>query len=98
MATKNTRRYAEAGRRTAEAQRRIQRENAKSTKGTAKSAKAAKGAKKKRAVQPPGQKYPEPPLPKQHQLKPGIEAELEPRPRYEAPGYRGAASSKAGSP
>src|SRR4051812_1423351 len=29
------------------------------------------------------------PLPEQHQEHPGIEAEVEPRPRYEAPHYRG---------
>jgi NAD(P)-dependent dehydrogenase (short-subunit alcohol dehydrogenase family) len=43
----------------------------------------------KRAVQPPDRKYPENPLPPQHQAKPGTEAELEPRPHYEAPHYRG---------
>jgi NAD(P)-dependent dehydrogenase (short-subunit alcohol dehydrogenase family) len=32
---------------------------------------------------------PTPPFPKQHQEKPGIEAELDPRPRYEAPLYKG---------
>jgi NAD(P)-dependent dehydrogenase (short-subunit alcohol dehydrogenase family) len=37
------------------------------------------------------QKEPKPPFPKQHQQKPGIEAEVEPRPKYEAPLYRGAA-------
>lgn len=94
MATKSTRRYAEAGRRTAEAQRRIQDESANA--GNAKSAKSGKGTKgakaggaAKRATQPPGRSYPEPPLPKQHQRKSGIEAELEPRPQYEAPAYRG---------
>jgi NAD(P)-dependent dehydrogenase (short-subunit alcohol dehydrogenase family) len=35
-------------------------------------------------------KEPKPPFPKQHQQKPGIEAEIEPRPKYEAPHYRGA--------
>jgi NAD(P)-dependent dehydrogenase (short-subunit alcohol dehydrogenase family) len=35
-------------------------------------------------------RYPEPPLPKQHLDKPGNEHELEPRPLYAAPGYRGA--------
>jgi NAD(P)-dependent dehydrogenase (short-subunit alcohol dehydrogenase family) len=34
-------------------------------------------------------KYPEPPLPAQHLKKPGNEYELEPRPAYEAPHYRG---------
>ncbi len=33
---------------------------------------------------------PTPPFPEQHQAKPGHESELEPRPRYDAPHYRGA--------
>jgi NAD(P)-dependent dehydrogenase (short-subunit alcohol dehydrogenase family) len=33
---------------------------------------------------------PEPPFPAQHQEKPGDEAKLRPRPRYQAPDYRGA--------
>ena len=36
------------------------------------------------------QQEPKPPFPKQHQQKPGIEAAIEPRPKYEAPRYRGA--------
>jgi len=40
------------------------------------------------------QQEPKPPFPKQHQQKPGIEAEIEPRPRYEAPLYRGAEKLK----
>jgi NAD(P)-dependent dehydrogenase (short-subunit alcohol dehydrogenase family) len=36
------------------------------------------------------QKEPKPPFPQQHQTRPGIEAEVEPRPRYKAPQYRGA--------
>jgi NAD(P)-dependent dehydrogenase (short-subunit alcohol dehydrogenase family) len=36
------------------------------------------------------QKEPKPPFPKQHQPHPGIEAEVEPRPKYKAPLYRGA--------
>ena len=35
--------------------------------------------------------YPEPPLPEQHLRKPGLESDLEPRPDYLAPAYRGAA-------
>lgn len=35
-------------------------------------------------------KQPKSPMPAQHQDKPGIEAEIEPRPQYEAPGYKGA--------
>jgi NAD(P)-dependent dehydrogenase (short-subunit alcohol dehydrogenase family) len=33
---------------------------------------------------------PKSPMPAQHQRKPGIESKLDPRPRYEAPKYRGA--------
>ena len=33
---------------------------------------------------------PKPPFPKQHQEKPGIESELDPRPRYKAPRYKSA--------
>ena len=46
---------------------------------------SAKGAKS--AGQP---RQPKPPFPKQHQEKPGSEAELSPRPKYEAPLYKGA--------
>jgi NAD(P)-dependent dehydrogenase (short-subunit alcohol dehydrogenase family) len=35
------------------------------------------------------QEQPKPPFPPQHQDKPGIESELEPRPEYQAPLYRG---------
>ena len=50
---------------------------------------AKKGAAQRRS--PQGQQ-PEPkaPQPPQHQAKPGREAELEPRPHYEAPRYKGA--------
>src|SRR2546421_822355 len=34
-------------------------------------------------------KQPKNPLPAQHQEKPGIEAKIEPRPKYEAPFYKG---------
>jgi NAD(P)-dependent dehydrogenase (short-subunit alcohol dehydrogenase family) len=35
-------------------------------------------------------KEPKPPFPEQHQEKPGIESELDPRPRYKAPRYKAA--------
>ncbi|HEY8503298.1 MAG TPA: SDR family oxidoreductase [Gemmataceae bacterium] len=35
-------------------------------------------------------RQPKPPFPEQHLEKPGLESELSPRPRYEAPKYRGA--------
>jgi NAD(P)-dependent dehydrogenase (short-subunit alcohol dehydrogenase family) len=37
----------------------------------------------------PATKEPKPPFPPQHQEKPGIESELDPRPRYRAPRYKG---------
>ena len=96
---------AAAGERGAERNRALQREAeakrgkggaARSAGGGAKSAakSAAKGAAKSgtkggRAVQPEHARYPANPLPPQHQSKPGSEAALEPRPRYEAPDYRG---------
>ena len=46
-------------------------------------------AKKPQAMQAGARKYPEPPFPRKHQSKPGIEARLEPEPMYEAPGYKG---------
>jgi NAD(P)-dependent dehydrogenase (short-subunit alcohol dehydrogenase family) len=46
-------------------------------------------SKKQGAVQTGERSHPEPPLPKQHLAKPGLESELKPRPQYEAPEYRG---------
>lgn len=51
--------------------------------------KAKTSAKHKKAVQAGARKQPEPPFPKQHKTKPGIESELHPAPRYDAPDYRG---------
>lgn len=41
------------------------------------------------AMQAGARRYPEPPLPKQHQPKPGSEAQLDPAPMYDAPYYKG---------
>ena len=90
MAPKNSQRYAEAGRRAAAQQQRIQEKAAKAKAEAAKAGKGSTGEAAKRAMQPPGRRYPKPPLPKQHQRKPGIEAELDPRPQFDAPAYRGA--------
>jgi NAD(P)-dependent dehydrogenase (short-subunit alcohol dehydrogenase family) len=43
----------------------------------------------KEAMQAGARKYPVPPFPKQHQRKPGSEAELDPTPYYDAPFYLG---------
>jgi NAD(P)-dependent dehydrogenase (short-subunit alcohol dehydrogenase family) len=45
--------------------------------------------KKNGATQAGARKQPEPPQPKQHLEKPGLESDLEPKPRYLAPDYRG---------
>ena len=41
------------------------------------------------AMQAGARLYPEPPLPKQHQQKPGRESDLDPAPLYDAPFYKG---------
>lgn len=40
--------------------------------------------------QAPSKKYPKSPMPAQHQERPGVEAEMIPRPAYLAPNYKGA--------
>jgi NAD(P)-dependent dehydrogenase (short-subunit alcohol dehydrogenase family) len=75
----------EAGRKTASEQREIQRQAETSRRKSA----GSSGKEQQKAVQAGSQRYPEPPLPKQHQQKPGLESELEPRPQYLAPAYRG---------
>jgi NAD(P)-dependent dehydrogenase (short-subunit alcohol dehydrogenase family) len=52
-------------------------------------AEAAGGKKKQGAVQAGQRRYPEPPLPRQQLAKPGLESDLEPRPRFLAPDYLG---------
>jgi NAD(P)-dependent dehydrogenase (short-subunit alcohol dehydrogenase family) len=73
---------AARGRATAESHRKLQRQAEARRKGKSQS-------KQKGAVQAGPRRYPEPPLPKQHLQKPGLEADLEPQPLYEAPQYRG---------
>lgn len=46
-------------------------------------------SEKKGAAQTAPRQQPEPPQPRQHQDKPGVESRLAPRPRYSAPDYRG---------
>ena len=50
--------------------------------------------KKSGAMQAGARVYPEPPLPGQHLLKPGEEAELRPRPMFDAPHYKGSEKLK----
>ena len=74
---------APAGQKKAQSDRKLQRE-AEDKRPRPESAES-----KKQPVQAGARRQPEPPLPKQHLAKPGTEAELEPRPRYQAPDYRG---------
>ena len=50
----------------------------------------ARRANVREAEQQRVRSHPKPPMPKQHQEYPGIEAEVRPRPRYTAPLYKGA--------
>ncbi len=79
MAKPATRKSPEA---TARSQRRIQEQVAGADKAHPKQ-------KPEGAMQAGARRYPEPPLPQQHQAKPGSEAKLDPPPMYEAPFYVG---------
>ncbi|HZT61051.1 MAG TPA: SDR family oxidoreductase [Pyrinomonadaceae bacterium] len=63
----------------------------KSAKGGGASKASKSSAKNSAAKQtsPRVQHEPKAPMPAQHQEKPGIESQIEPRPRYEAPHYKG---------
>ena len=73
---------AAAGKRDAATDRKLQREAERKRSPEPKSKKAG-------AVQAGARSYPAPPLPEQHLEKPGREADLNPRPLYLAPDYRG---------
>ncbi|MGA0600833.1 SDR family oxidoreductase [Caulobacter sp. KR2-114] len=79
--------FAEAGKRVAEAERRIQAQvRAAESRSFAEKGEAEKGGG---AMQAGARRYPEPPFPQQHQDKPGVEAALRPQPMYDAPFYKG---------
>jgi len=59
--------------------------SARKSNGAGRSGKGARKAELQRI-----QAHPKPPMPKQHQEFPGVEAEVHPRPQYRAPLYRGA--------
>jgi len=61
----------------------------KSSKSVSGKSAAKKSAAKRSAAPPRVLKEPESPMPAQHVEKPGLEAELELKPRYEAPHYKG---------
>jgi NAD(P)-dependent dehydrogenase (short-subunit alcohol dehydrogenase family) len=78
--------FSRAASRTAKAQRAIQRHIDR----TDRSAKTPS----KKPMQAGARRYPEPPMPKQHQAKPGKEANLAPAPLYDAPFYKGSEKLK----
>ncbi|MEP7184399.1 MAG: SDR family oxidoreductase [Rhodanobacter sp.] len=69
---------------TTQRQRKIQKET--DSKDAAAKNKKSSG---KKVAQASTRSKPENPLPKQHQRKPGLESELDPRPQFMAPGYIG---------
>ncbi|MDB4951650.1 MAG: short-chain dehydrogenase [Gemmatimonadetes bacterium] len=73
---------------TAEDHRRIQAEAERRSHATEKK-QQKEGGGEDESVQTGGREHPGLPYPAQHQDKPGIEAELDPRPQYMAPGYKG---------
>jgi NAD(P)-dependent dehydrogenase (short-subunit alcohol dehydrogenase family) len=77
--------YSDAGRQRSEQVKKIQEQGEKLRKQRAKKQKS----QEEKPVQAGDHKYPEPPLPAQHLAKPGIEADLQLRPEYEAPTYKG---------
>jgi NAD(P)-dependent dehydrogenase (short-subunit alcohol dehydrogenase family) len=85
MATKHTGNSGNSVEDVVAKQRKIQREIDELD-----SKKGAHGSQPdKGAVQAGSRKYPEPPFPEQHLQKPGLESELEPRPEFMAPDYKG---------
>jgi len=73
--------------RTVEMQRNIQREVAEADERSGQ--RAGKKEDKSAAMQAGARRYPEPPMPAQHQAKPGKESEIAPAPMFDAPFYRG---------
>ena len=80
--------HARAGEAKGEAKARSDRKLQREAE-SARSRGEKKKQKKEGAVQVGQRGYPEPPMPKQQLAKPGLERDLEPRPRYQAPEYRG---------
>ncbi|HJU91003.1 MAG TPA: SDR family oxidoreductase [Gemmatimonadaceae bacterium] len=84
---RTTRKQPRGGRRDTEreTQRESQRETQRDTRASERS---SERATRGREPAPMHEREPKPPFPPQHQKRPGIEAKIEPRPRYKAPTYR----------
>jgi NAD(P)-dependent dehydrogenase (short-subunit alcohol dehydrogenase family) len=76
-------RFLQEAEETARRERAIQRKIDETDKAS------GEGKKKPQAMQAGARLYPVPPLPAQHLKKPGLEAELELEPMYDAPHYKG---------
>ena len=72
-----------------EKQRELQREQDRKDQTRERQGGEEKAESAGKAVQAGVREQPEPPLPKQHLEKPGLEAEMELKPRFLAPDYRG---------
>jgi NAD(P)-dependent dehydrogenase (short-subunit alcohol dehydrogenase family) len=81
--------HAAAGKKTAATDRKLQQDAERRRART-----DQRKGRKEGAVQTAPRRQPEPPLPKQHLAKPGLESELEPRPRYQAEEYKGSEKLK----
>ena len=84
--TTKTASHARKGAATAREQRALQTQQEKRRSAREKK----ETSKKEKPVQLGMHEYPANPLPKQHLRKPGLERDLDPRPEYMAPHYRGA--------
>lgn len=95
MPSKTTRRAA-GSRSSARSKQRATKTARSGKQGASSSSKSrSNGARKsgaqrqRKAAGSASERYPKPPFPKQHQPRPGIEADITPRPEYQAPTYRG---------
>src|SRR5688572_13519239 len=61
---------------------------ANQSQGQSQSGGGQSGGKQQQAVQVGTHAEPAPPFPPQHLEKPGLESDLDPRPRFMAPGYK----------
>ena len=92
MATRSNRkleRFAEGADQAAAAERNIQAKVDRKEKPAPK-----ESGSHKPAMQAGARIYPEPPFPKQHLKKPGVEADLQLAPMYDAPHYKGSEKLK----
>lgn len=94
MSDEQTQRYREAAEATAREQRQIQKEIDRLDRAAKEKEKKGGEEEGGDAVQAGARKEPENPMPGQHLQKPGVEAEMELKPRFMAPGYKGSEKLK----